>query len=272
MMHPQGVLVAEQTGRQSLIARLASTPGEIAAAQALRYRVFYEEMNATTSDGQGITGRDVDNADAHCDHLLVIDPNIDDGPRGIVGTYRLIRQNMADAMGGFYSAAEYNIAKIEAFDDKLLELGRSCVDAKYRTRSALKVLWQGIADYVFKHDISLMFGCASFPGVDPQAFAAQLSFLHHNHLAPETIRPVALPYLYENMNLIPKDKINARRVAADLPPLIKGYLRLGGFVGDGAVIDHAFGTTDILVMVQTNLVTRKYYDHYARTSAHVSLQ
>lgn len=263
--------IAEDPVRSPLIVRLAESQDEIEAAQALRYRVFYEEMSAQADSALAATGRDMDDVDAFCDHLLVIDPNIANGSKGVVGTYRLIRRNMAEAMGGFYSASEYDIKNVEAFDGTLLELGRSCVDPAYRTRSTLQILWQGIAAYVFKHNIGLMFGCASFPGTDPSAFAAQLSYLHHFHLAPENLRPKALPELYHSMDLMPEQDINPRRAVAKMPPLIKGYLRLGGFVGDGAVIDHDFGTTDILIMVQTSLVTDRYFNHYARSSENVSI-
>lgn len=264
-------VVVETPGQQNLVVRLASSQEEIEAAQSLRYRVFYEEMAASHLTQDHSTGKDSDNIDAHCDHLLVIDPNIGDGPDGVVGTYRLIRQSMADTMGGFYSGSEYDIHKIEAFDGRLLELGRSCVDPKYRTRSTLQLLWQGIAAYVFQHDIDLMFGCASFPGTDPSVIKTQLSYLYQQHLAPEHLRPTALPELYVEMNMVPEDTINPRKAIASLPPLIKGYLRLGGFVGNGAVIDHAFGTTDILIMVQTNMVTDRYFNHYSRSSAQMTL-
>ncbi|OAN54607.1 hemolysin-like protein [Paramagnetospirillum marisnigri] len=246
--------------------RLAATPEEIAAAQALRFRVFYDEMGAKPTDAMRARGIDFDEFDAISDHLLVIDRGKGSGPDGVVGTYRLIRRKVGEAFGRFYTAGEYDISNILANGGNFMELGRSCVDADHRTGATMKKLWDGIAAYVFDHDIELMFGCASLPGTDPAALAVHLGYLHHYHLAPESLRPRALPSLYVDMNLTSKDSLNPRRALAELPPLIKGYLRLGGFVGDGAVIDHQFNTTDICVMVKTDLITAKYRAHYDRTA------
>ena len=128
----------------------------------------------------------------------------------------------------------------------------------------MQLLWRGIAAYVFQFDIRLMFGCASLPGVDPVELALPLAYLHHNHLAPPSLRPVAIARRYTDMNLMAADAVDRRAALAALPPLIKGYLRLGGMVGDGAVVDHQFHTTDVCVVVKTDLVTAKYYKHYER--------
>jgi putative hemolysin len=246
--------------------RLAESTGEIAAAQALRYRVFYEEMGAKPTSAMREKLADFDEFDSISDHLLVIDRSKGDGARGVVGTYRLIRRQVGEAFGRFYSASEYDISNILARGGNFMELGRSCVDSDHRNGATMKKLWDGIAAYVFDHGIELMFGCASLPGTDPTALASHLGYLHHHHLAPESIRPRALPHLYVGMDLTPKDSLNPRRALAELPPLIKGYLRLGGFVGDGAVIDHQFNTTDICVMVKTDLITAKYRAHYDRNA------
>ena len=128
----------------------------------------------------------------------------------------------------------------------------------------MQLLWKGIAAYVFRHDIGLMFGCASLPGNDVDALAPQLSYLYQNHLAPERVRPVALKGLYTEMNRLQPEAYDLKRALASLPPLIKGYLRLGGFVGDGAFVDTQFNTTDVCIVVQTDEVTDKYYKHYER--------
>ncbi|HXQ50284.1 MAG TPA: GNAT family N-acyltransferase [Stellaceae bacterium] len=245
----------------ALEARLAESDSDLDAAQALRYRVFYDEMGARPTDEMARIRRDFDRLDPYCDHLLVVDH-----ARGgeVVGTYRLIRRPVAQCHGGFYSAAEYDIAAIEAHPGEVLELGRSCVDAASRNRPTMQLLWRGIAGYVFAHDIALMFGCASLPGIDPDALAVPLSYLYHHHLAPPDLRPRALPGRYVEMRRLERDRFVAARALAGLPPLIKGYLRLGGFVGDGAVIDHQFNTTDVCIVVRTDLVTDKYYRHYER--------
>ena len=246
--------------------RLAETAAEVEAAQALRYRVFYNEMAAVPSPEMAARGRDFDEFDALCDHLLVIDHALGKGPEKVVGTYRLIRRPAAEKAGRFYSSAEYDISRLVAFPGPVLELGRSCVDAAYRTRGSMQLLWRGIAAYVFHHDIKIMFGCASLPGTDPAALAEPLSYLYHHHLAPPELRPTALPGLHVDMALMPKEQINVKRALVELPPLIKGYLRLGGYVGDGAVIDHQFNTTDVSIVVKTDLITDKYFKHYERRS------
>jgi len=244
--------------------RLASNAAEIDAAQALRYRVFYDEMGAIPSDEAARSKRDTDAFDEVADHLLVVDHQLGDGPDGVVGCYRLIRRSAAARVGRFYSADEYDISKMLAFPGEVLELGRSCVDPGHRGRATMQLLWRGIAAYVALYKIDLMFGCASLPGTDPDQNAEHLTYLTTNHLAPAEICPRALPERYEDMRRIDPTGIDKRRALASLPPLVKGYLRLGGFVGDGAVIDHQFNTTDVAVVVKTELVTEKYMRHYER--------
>jgi putative hemolysin len=246
----------------NLEVRLALSAEEIDAAQALRYRVFYQEMAAHPSPETARTRRDADRFDSHCDHLLVIDHSRSTPADYVVGTYRLLRRAAAAQAGGFYSASEYDISKLKALPGEILELGRSCVDAGYRNRPTMQLMWRGIAAYVFHHQIEVMFGCASLPGTDVQAHADVLSYLYHYHLAPPALRPRALDKLYVNMKLRPQDAIDARASLATLPPLVKGYLRLGGFIGDGAVIDDQFNTVDVCVVVKTDLVTEKYLRHY----------
>ena len=250
----------------NLVARLAETDAEIEAAQSLRYRVFYEEMSAIPSDEVKAARRDFDRFDEICDHLLVIDTQRSDLPGGVVGTYRLLRSSVAEQNGGFYSSDEYDISRIAGQDAETLELGRSCVEEEYRNRPTMQLLWQSIAQYVFHYDIATMFGCASMPGTEPDDLALPLSYLYHYHLAPPALRPKALAERYVDMQILPQGDIDQRKALVQLPPLIKGYLRLGGFVGDGAVIDHQFNTTDVSIVVKTDLVTEKYIKHYERQS------
>lgn len=242
--------------------RIATSEAEIDAAQALRYRIFFEEMGATPDPLARGDRRDRDAYDRVADHLLVLDHAIGPGPEGIVGTYRLIQANAAAEVGQFYAASEYDIGPILSFPGRVLELGRSCVDQRYRGRAVMQLLWRGIAAYVLRNRIDLMFGCASLGGTDPDALAAELTCLSAYHLAPPALRPRALPERYVDMRRLDPASIDPKRVQARLPPLIKGYLRLGGFVGDGAVIDHQFNTTDVAVVVKTDLVTAKYFRHY----------
>jgi putative hemolysin len=168
----------------ALGARLAVTQAEIEAAQTLRYRVFYDEMGANPDPAIAATGRDRDAYDQVADHILIVDHAIGPGPEGVVGTYRLIRREAADKIGRFYSADEYDIAALLALPGRVLELGRSCIRADYRGRAAMQLLWRGVAAYVFQHRIDIMFGCASLPGTDPDALAAELTYLYYHHLAP----------------------------------------------------------------------------------------
>ena len=247
-----------------LIVRLAETPEEIDAALALRYQVFYDEMAAKPSPEMAARQQDFDDFDPLADHLIAIDRAIGDGPEAVVATYRLIRREAAEAHGHFYSEDEYDIAPLLNWPGPILELGRSCVGEGHRTRSTMTLLWRGLAEYVIHHDVGIMFGCASLHGTDPQELALPLAYLHHNHLAPPELRPRALAERYVDMDLMDADTIDRRKALVALPPLIKGYLRLGGFVGEGAVVDEQFNTTDVCIIVKTDLVTGKYFRHYTR--------
>lgn len=244
--------------------RLAECDADIDAAQKLRYRIFYEALGARAVGETARERRDFDRFDERCDHLLVLDHSRGRGPKTVVGTYRLMRREAAARSGGFYSAGEFDVSRLVAYPGEILELGRSCVDNAYRQRPTMQLLWTGIAAYVFHYDIALMFGCASLPGTDPEALAAPLSYLRHYCLAPPALRPRALPQRYIEMNRLPITGFDGARALALLPPLIKGYLRLGGFVGDGAVIDVDFNTVDVCIVVKTDLVTKKYSRHYVR--------
>lgn len=244
----------------SQVIRLATSADELDAAQALRYRVFYDEMGAKPDAQMQATRRDFDRFDRICDHLLVVDRERTENP--VVGTYRFIRREHARAAGSFYSASEYDIGKLASFPGTVLELGRSCVDANYRNRATMQLLWRGVSEYVNAFGIDLMFGCASLHGTNPQELAVQLSYLYHYHLAPEALRASALAHRKVDMNILPKESIDPKRALASLPPLLKGYLRVGGFIGDGAVIDHQFNTTDVCIIVKTDLIAERYTRHY----------
>ena len=246
--------------------RLSGSAADIDAAQALRYRIFYEIMGARPLPGMERQRRDRDAYDQVCDHLLVLDHSRGTGVDAVVGTYRLIRRAAAARLGRFYSAGEYDITPLIAYPGEILELGRSCVDAGYRARPVMQLLWSGIAAYVSHYDIALMFGCASLPGTDPEGLAAPLSYLYYHHLAPPALRARALPERFVSMRRLAPAMLDPHRMLAALPPLIKGYLRLGGFVGDGAVIDRQFNTTDVCIVVKTDLVAEKYSRHYERQS------
>jgi len=244
-----------------LTLRLAETEADVYAAQRLRYRIFCEEMGAAATIAVQQQKRDFDQYDNACHHLIVTDNNRV-GDARVVGTYRLLtRTNMAK-IGSFYTETEYDIAALKANPVEIMELGRSCVEQQYRTRPVIQMLWQGIGSFIAAKNVKLLFGCASFHGVNLKEHIHALSYLYHYHMAPEGIRPVALPAHYVNMNLMPKEDVVPRAALVVLPPLIKGYLRLNGMVGDGAVIDYAFNTTDVSIVVNTDLLQARYADRY----------
>lgn len=245
--------------------RLAETEREVAASQALRYKVFFQEMGAKTTPRVAQSELDFDPYDEFCDHLLVIDRDRSTAQAPcVVGTYRLLRGEVADAYAGFYSESEFDLHALVARSPQVLELGRSCIDSDYRSRGTMQLLWRGIAEYVFEHSIKYLFGCASFPGSDPASIRLPLSYLYHHHLAPKSIRTHALDERHVEMNAMAKDTIDAAQALRELPPLIRGYLRVGGVVGDGAVIDYDFNTVDVNIIVETANVTAKYLNHYSR--------
>jgi putative hemolysin len=245
--------------------RLARDDAEIAAAQEVRFRVFYDELGARQCSMRARERRDADRFDEVCDHLVVIDTSLQ-GPeqRRIVGTYRLLMQENARAAGGFYSQDEFEIAGLIARhpDKRFLELGRSCVLPEYRTKRTLELLWQGIWAYCRRRGVDVMVGCASFPGTIPAAHAEALSFLAHHCAAPEGWQVRALPHRYVSMDLMPPEAIQPKSTLAAMPPLVKGYLRLGARFGEGCVIDTDFSTTDVFVVLPVEAISQRYINYY----------
>ncbi len=252
----------------SLEVRLAETDHEVQQAQRLRYAVFYEEMSAVPSAEMRAAGRDFDKFDDVCDHLLVVDREThgEDGQPLVVATYRLTREKDAARAGGFYTASEYDIApmlKGVAPGTKFLELGRSCVLKSYRSRpGSMQLLWKGLMAYVARFDIDLMFGCASLPGTDIEALALPLSYLHHFHAMPEHLRVTARPELFVDMDRMAADATPQREGLRSLPPLLKGYVRAGCCIGDGAVIDRQFGTTDVFIYFPLSGIDARYKSRF----------
>ena len=253
----------------SLEVRLATTRSEIRRAQRLRYKVFYEEMSAVAPAHLKLIRRDKDAFDKVCDHLLVIDHAHKRGPLKamkpkVVGTYRLLRQDVADRNFGFYTASEFAIEPLIArhAGQRFCELGRSCVLAPYRNKKTVELLWQGIWAYVLHHRIDVLFGCASLEGTRPELMREELAFLHHHARPAPEWRAGALPGRRTPMDVMAPEAVNPRRALASLPPLIKGYLRVGARIGDDAVIDHHFGTTDVLVILRVADIDPRYIDYY----------
>lgn len=263
---PLARLSLEEEGLSSgsIIVRLARSRGEIEEAQRLRYNVFYEECGARPTDDMAQKRMEISELDFVADHLIVLDTARPSGER-VVGNYRLLRDDAASRYGKFYSQDEFNIDRLLATNTRLLELGRSCVHADYRTRPVLELLWQGIAEYVMYHDVRYLFGCPSFMGTnDVHSLANELSYLHHYHLAPEEVRARTLDHLYVSMDLMPKEQVDTKAALHKLPALIKSYLRIGVMVGDGAFVDTQFNSVDVFVTFDLERLTEKYRRHYER--------
>ncbi len=246
--------------------RLARDEADLHAAQRLRYAVFVEELGGDGEMVDHVARREADRFDPHFDHLLLLDRRRAEDDR-VVGVYRVMRAEGAEAAGQFYSEEEYDLAALRASGRRLLELGRSCVHRDYRGGTAMMHLWAGLADYIAEHGIEVMFGVASFHGTDPAPLAQALSVLHHRHLAPAAIRPVARAEAYQRMDLVAEPDLDRAAAVRSIPALIKAYLRLGGFVGQGAWIDHAFNCIDVCLVMDVALIPDKHRAIYQRGGA-----
>ncbi len=253
--------------------RLATDAADLRAAQRLRYRVFVDELGGDGPMVDHASAIEADHLDPHYDHLLLLDPSrkgeadpLAPGQRlpPVVGVYRLLPGSRMEAAGGFYSAGEYDLSPLLATGRNLLELGRSCVHPDYRGGTAMFHLWNALAEYVLGNEIEIMFGVASFHGTDIGKIRQPLSYLHANHLAPPELRVRARAESFQKMNLLPPESIERRAALQAIPALIRGYLRLGGFVGDGAYVDHAFNTTDICLVIDTERMSARRRDFYVR--------
>lgn len=246
-----------------LEARLAMTAAEIEEAQRLRFSVFYEECGAKSGKEIALEKRDFDDFDTYCNHLIVIDKS----NNKIVGTYRLLLRENAKQCGKYYTASEFEISHLTNVSGEIMELGRSCVHKDYRTKPTIQLLWRWLSSIIELQEVVICFGCASFTGVNIDNYAQAFSYLYYNHLAPEDLRARALPHLYQKMNILPRDQVDNKAALKQLPPLIKGYLRLGGFVGEGVIIDHQFNTIDVCIIVQRKLTKKRYSELYKRNDS-----
>ena len=250
----------------ALEVRLARSSSDIEAAQRLRYQVFYEEMGAVSPENELRPGIDHDRYDAWCDHLLVVDPALP-ASMSVVGTYRLMPGARLASVGQFYSEDEFDLSPLFAngpAPDKLLECGRSCVAAGYRNSRTVQLLWRGIAAYMADHGFDAMFGCASLAGTDTRLLAGPLAWLRHQALAPKHLRVSPLADWAVDLSNVPATVPDRRSALKALPPLIKAYLRLGAWVGDGAATDKHFDTTDVFILLPTDRIPTRYFTHFER--------
>lgn len=252
-----------QESRSQLELRIAQSAQDLRGAGRLRYRVFVEELGGTGPGVDHDARIERDDFDAYTDQLILVDPSRDPAEGDhVVGVYRLMRPEQFARAGRYYSDTEYDLSSLLASERRLLELGRSCVDQAFRGGGAMFQLWQGLAAYVQRHEIEILFGVASFHGTDPQALAQPLSHLHHAHLAPADLRPKARAF--QRMDLLAQEKIDRPAAMKETPSLIKAYLRLGGMVGEGAFIDRDFNTVDVCLVLDTARMSAKHRAFYTK--------
>lgn len=246
--------------------RLAKGAEEIASAQRLRYRVFVEEMGADPDPEDAKVRLERDRFDDQFDHLILIDNDrkTEDPLDHVIGVYRLLRGDVARQGLGFYGQDEYDLSKLVQTPRKTMELGRSCVHADYRGGIAMHLLWSALGAYVTQHDIEIMFGVASFHGSEIDPLAEPLSYLYHKHLAPDDLRVRTLDKHFVEMNRMPAEEVSRTRAMKATPALIKAYIRLGGFVGDGAYVDTNFNTVDVCLVMDTARMQSRYRDYYSK--------
>ena len=261
-----GIATGSALGRIGpLEVRLARDAAEIAAAQEVRFRVFYEELGAKRQLLHALEQRDADRFDEACDHLLVFDTAVP-GPETnkIVGTYRLLRQERTAITGGFYSSDEFELDSLVARHPGLrfLELGRSCVLPEYRSKRTIEVLWQGIWAYINHYEVGVDDRLRLVPR--HRAGAATPRRCPTSPIIAGPIRSWdvrAVEDRYQPMDLMPAEAVSMRSAFAAMPPLIKGYLRVGAKIGDGCVIDHDFGTTDVFIVLPVAAIGARYVNY-----------
>lgn len=236
---------------------LAKREADVRAAQALRYRIFAEEMGAHIKSRE--PGLDQDLFDPYCDHLLV--QNDETGE--IIGTYRILRPDQARRLGSYYSDTEFDLTRLHGIRNQLVEIGRSCVHPDYRSGAVISLLWAGLAQYMQERNYQYLMGCASMTMVDGGHLAASLYHrLAESHLSPAEWRVTprcALP-------LAALDKA----LTAEIPPLIKGYLRAGAMICGEPAWDPDFNTADFLILLPMQHINQRYARHFLKTHALVN--
>jgi len=259
--------------------RLARGSKEVKAAQALRYQVFYKSMGAHPKFRQRLGRVDSDRYDSLCEHLLVTTTNKVKkasrktrlaGGETVIGCYRLLRREIAERNFGFYTQGEFDLTPFLAGvgrDLNILELGRSCVHPDHRSGKAISLMWKGLGVFVERNGIDAMMGCASFSGTDPRALAEPLSYLHHNHTGVGAWQVKAHGDQFVDMNMLAAEAIDEKTVRRALPPVLRGYIRSGALVGNGAVIDRRFNTVDVFVLMPMQHLSERYRRRYAANGA-----
>ncbi len=217
-------------------------------AKQLRQKSFFEDSKEKKVDS--------DEFDEFCDHLVVVDKSVAND--FVVGTYRLLHKGKSEKYRRFYSESEFDISNLFKKNISMLEAGRSCVDKNYRDGKIIKLLWRGLAFYIIKKKVDLIFGCASFPSSNYCEFKNQLSYLNHFHKPPQKYATSPKEKLKAEIDILSPKSIDKDHEFRSLPPLIKAYIRAGAWIGKGAVVDKRFNTTDVLIILKSQNIIKKY--------------
>jgi putative hemolysin len=232
---------------------VAATDEEIVAAQRLRYQVFADEMGATLHTST--PGLDIDEFDEFADHLIVRE----DRTGAVVGTYRMLPPHRAAEAGRLYSEGEFDLSRLAPLRDVLVETGRSCVHPDHRSGAVINLMWTGIARYLHLHGHRWLAGCASVPLADGGACADSVwELTRTKHLSPPALR--VTPHRPYPVKAAPTTQ--PAKLLAAVPPLLRGYLRLGAWICGEPAHDPDFGVADFLVLLSLDRVNPRYLKHF----------
>ena len=238
--------------------KLAEKEEELIESQKLRHFAFFDEPNGATE----ISGKiDSDEFDEECEHLIVMDKSVNPASPKVVGTYRLLRKDETKKPTKFYTEGEFDITNLKNSHYNILELGRSCIHPDYRDGKIIQLLWKGIGAFIWHHKLQYLFGCASFTGTNLEHKAA-ISYLHHHHLAPKEICPTARDEIRVKFDIMDKENIDRKEAFSTMPALLKGYIRSGCMIGEGAVLDDHCKTIDVCMVMDTSKIAKRYSEHF----------
>ena len=239
--------------------KLAESRNEIKLAQKLRYKVFFSERIHSPILNIGNFRRDSDKFDNYADHIIVKFRKSKFSKARVIGTYRLLKQSVADKKSGFYSCDEFNLDNLlnSKIYKNMLELSRSCISQKFRNKNVLKLMWNEIYQYINENNIDALFGTASFLDTNINKIEDQLIYLNNNYKMSENIKVNALANYKIKVDYEKKIDINLKLVSR-LPTLIKAYLKFNATIGEGAVIDKKFKTTDVFVFLPIEEINKDY--------------
>jgi putative hemolysin len=243
------------------LVKIAETEQEIRAAQRLRFEIFNLEMNEGLNTSWQ-TGLDQDQYDEHADHLIVVNSKSGE----VVGTYRILTKSVAKSNGGFYSEGEFDLSNLKELPEEILEIGRSCVHKDYRSNGVINLLWAGIIRYMELSKAKYVFGCGSLHTHNVDEVSEIYSYLKSKYYSDDKYRvyphqKCVVPGLKDNVPLN-----DTREIMKKLPPLLKGYFRLGAYICGEPALDAEFGTTDFFIFLPTDQMTKRYQRHYKTIS------